>query len=75
MPAVPKHPWPATRADDLVEQLHGKTIKDPFRWLEDEKSPEVQAWMTAQDDFARCRKAHSHGEDKHNRSARNTSWR
>ncbi len=28
---------------------------DPYRWLEDEKSPEVQAWMKLQDDFARAR--------------------
>jgi prolyl oligopeptidase len=57
VPAVPKHPWPVTRADNIVEQLQGKTIKDPFRWLEDENSPEVQAWMTAQDQFARAQLA------------------
>lgn len=28
---------------------------DPFRWLEDEKSPEVQAWMKLQDGFTRAR--------------------
>ncbi len=38
-----------TRADDIVEQLHDKTIRDPYRWLEDENSPEVQQWMTDQD--------------------------
>jgi protease II len=36
---------PSTRRDDLPA--------DPYRWLEDEKSPEVQAWMKAQDTFAR----------------------
>lgn len=46
-------PWPTTRADNIVEQLQGKTVKDPYRWLEDEHSPDVQAWMTAQDDYAR----------------------
>ena len=52
-PPEPQHPWPATRKDDVVETLHGKTIHDPYRWLEDEHSPEVQAWMTAQDTYAR----------------------
>ena len=42
-----------TRTDAIVETLHGKTIRDPYRWLEDEKSPEVQAWMDAQDAHAR----------------------
>ncbi|MDP1829948.1 MAG: prolyl oligopeptidase family serine peptidase [Archangium sp.] len=28
---------------------------DPYRWLEDEKSPEVQAWMKTQDTFTRER--------------------
>jgi prolyl oligopeptidase len=51
--AMPNHPWPQTRKDDIVETLHGKRIADPYRWLEDEKSPEVQAWMTAQDDYTR----------------------
>src|SRR5690242_15956723 len=53
-PSEPDHPWPATRTDDLVETLHGKTIRDPYRWLEDEHSPEVQAWMKAQDAYARA---------------------
>src|SRR3569623_334275 len=64
VPAVPKHPWPATRADDIVEQLQGKTVRDPNRWLEDEKSPEVQAWMTAQDDYARKTLAAYPGRDE-----------
>ena len=46
-------PWPATRSDDTADVLHGVTVRDPYRWLEDESSPEVQAWMKAQDDYAR----------------------
>lgn len=49
----PKRPWPSTRKADTTETLHGKTVKDPYRWLEDEKAPEVQSWMTAQDSYAR----------------------
>ena len=51
--AVPTHPWPATRKLDIVEKIHGKDVADPYRWLEDENSPEVQTWMKAEDDYTR----------------------
>jgi prolyl oligopeptidase len=54
VPMPPKHSWPTTRVDDVTETLHGHKIADPYRWLEDEKASEVQAWMTAQDDHARA---------------------
>ena len=34
--------------------VHGMKLADPYRWLEDERSPEVQQWMKAQDDYARA---------------------
>ena len=45
----------ALYVDDVAPAgvLHGVTVEDPYRWLEDGKSPEVQAWMTAQDTLAR----------------------
>lgn len=53
--AMPTHPiYPATRREDVKEVLHGVELVDSYRWLEDEKSPEVQAWMKAQDDVARA---------------------
>ncbi|MBX5481576.1 MAG: S9 family peptidase [Myxococcaceae bacterium] len=56
-PAAPKKTtlYPETRVEDLVDTVHGKKVRDPYRWLENEKSPEVQAWMKAQDAFARQR--------------------
>jgi prolyl oligopeptidase len=42
-----------TRRDDVVDTLHGTQVPDPYRWLEDVKSPEVKAWMAAEDDAAR----------------------
>ena len=51
---LPKRPWPATRLDVIADVVHGAKLADPYRWLEDEKSAEVQAWMTAQDDYARA---------------------
>jgi prolyl oligopeptidase len=51
---MPKKPWPATRAELVSEVVHGQKLGDPYRWLEAEKSADVQAWMKAQDDYARA---------------------
>src|SRR5919197_5502622 len=40
-------PAPATRADDVVEVLHGVAVHAPYRWLEDGESPAVRGWATA----------------------------
>ncbi len=45
---------PMTRRDDVKDTLHGTVVEDPYRWLEDGKAPEVQAWMTAKDSVARA---------------------
>ncbi len=50
---APGPAYPPTRTTPTSEVLHGVTVRDPYRWLEDEKSPEVQAWMNAEDAFAR----------------------
>lgn len=39
---VPKPP-PAT-VDNFREVIHGVEIIDPYRWLEDQNSPETRAW-------------------------------
>ena len=50
--ASPDQPrYPATRVENVKDVLHGVEVPDPFRWLEDVKSAEVQAWMTAQDEL------------------------
>ena len=61
---APTRPWPATRRDDVVDTLHGVAVPDPYRWLEDEKAADVQAWMTAQDSYARAELAKYPGRDK-----------
>jgi hypothetical protein len=43
---------PPTRKDDVVERIHGVSIADPYRWLEDQNSPETRAWIEAQDHCA-----------------------
>ncbi|MFA7543313.1 MAG: prolyl oligopeptidase family serine peptidase [Candidatus Cloacimonadaceae bacterium] len=37
-----------TPKTELVEELHGHNIADPYRWLEDDKSAETTAWLKEQ---------------------------
>lgn len=39
---------PETAVRPVPETLHGVTITDPYRWLEDQNSPETRAWIGAQ---------------------------
>ena len=39
---------PKARVDDVREDLHGTTVADPYRWLEDQNSPETRAWIDAE---------------------------
>ncbi len=42
---------PPTRRDSTQEVLHGVTIADPYRWLEDQNSPDTRAWINAQNAY------------------------
>jgi prolyl oligopeptidase len=46
-----KHDYPETKKVEVVETLHGVAIQDDYRWLEDNKDPEVLAWDKAQNEF------------------------
>ena len=54
---------PPTRTQLIKDTIFGTPVEDPYRWLENEKSPEVQAWMKAQDDFARAQLTKLPGRD------------
>lgn len=54
-PQANANAYPPTRADALVDTVHGIKVADPYRWLEDEKDPAVQAWMKAEDDYTRAK--------------------
>jgi prolyl oligopeptidase len=43
---------PTTRRDDFHEILHGVALTDPYRWLEDDASPETRAWIDAQNTYS-----------------------
>jgi prolyl oligopeptidase len=47
--------YPLARRDALVETLHGVTVDDPYRWLEDDRSPETGVWTAAQNALTRQR--------------------
>ena len=54
--AIPAVTWcgispPATRTDSVREVLHGTEIIDPYRWLEDQNSPETREWIDAQNQY------------------------
>ena len=40
--------YPPTSGGDEVETLHGESIPDPYRWLEQGDDPRTQAWTASQ---------------------------
>ncbi|HXB99767.1 MAG TPA: hypothetical protein VNU74_05170, partial [Terriglobales bacterium] len=38
-------PPPAAAVKPVTEDIHGTTLTDSYRWLEDSKSPETRAWI------------------------------
>jgi prolyl oligopeptidase len=49
LPDVP----PRAAREEVRDTLHGVTVTDPFRALEDATSPSTQRWLTSFDDFTR----------------------
>ena len=40
--------YPKSREGSVSEKLHGEHIADPYRWLEDDRSPETEDWVKRQ---------------------------
>jgi prolyl oligopeptidase len=40
--------YPATRTVNQVDNYHGTSVADPYRWLEDDTAKDTEAWVTAQ---------------------------
>jgi prolyl oligopeptidase len=40
--------YPETRKEAQVDNYHGAAVADPYRWLEDDHSPEVADWVKAE---------------------------
>ena len=52
------------RQENVVETLHGVEITDPYRWLEDQDSPETREWIAEQDAYTRAVLAQTSGRDR-----------
>ncbi len=40
--------YPEARKSRQVDDYHGTRVPDPYRWLEDDRSPETAAWVKAE---------------------------
>lgn len=49
--------YPQAERVDVVDQLHGIEVPDPYRWLEDVEDPRTRQWAAAQDDLFNDRRA------------------
>lgn len=61
---VEKLTYPTARKADLVEELHGQQVPDPYRWLEEIDSDETKAWVAAQAQLAQGYLSELPGRDR-----------
>jgi len=45
--------YPSAARGDTVDVLHGITVADPYRWLEDEQSDDTQTWVDQENELTR----------------------
>ena len=55
---------PPTPVREVTDDYFGTKVVDPYRWLENQKDPEVIAWMKAQNDRTRAILAAIPGRDQ-----------
>ncbi len=56
--------YPSADRLDVVDQLHGYSVADPYRWLEDPSDARTERWSQAQDELARARLDSLPGRDR-----------
>jgi prolyl oligopeptidase len=44
--------YPNTKKIEVSETIYGETVDDPYRWLEDFTSEEVERWVDTQNNFS-----------------------
>ena len=42
---------PASQSQPVVDTLHGVTVTDPYRWLEDQEAPATRDWIARQNAY------------------------
>jgi prolyl oligopeptidase len=50
-PAYAQWTYPATKTVDVTDTYFGRTYRDSYRWLENLKDPDAQAWFKTQADL------------------------
>ncbi|HKO05320.1 MAG TPA: prolyl oligopeptidase family serine peptidase [Candidatus Acidoferrales bacterium] len=45
---------PETRRDNVTDDYSGVKVADPYRWLEDQNSPETRAWIEKENQYTRA---------------------
>lgn len=55
---------PFSPVEPVTEVLHGVSVTDPYRWLEDQDSPRTRQWIEEQRAFARVCLDHFPGRDR-----------
>src|SRR5258708_4241610 len=53
MPLITDPP-PPTPVEPVTEMLHGVSVTDPYRWLEDQNSPRTRKWVEEQAVYTRA---------------------
>ena len=53
MPELTSTP-PFSSTDSVTEILHGVSVTDPYRWLEDHDSSRTRQWLKEQTHYARA---------------------
>ncbi|MCA0933519.1 prolyl oligopeptidase family serine peptidase [Lutimonas saemankumensis] len=48
--SVPAVKYPITKKGNTIDNYYGKEVQDPYRWLEDDRSTETEAWVKSQND-------------------------
>ena len=46
--SLPKTAYPATTRTNQIDDYHGVSVEDPYRWLEDDNAADTKAWVEAQ---------------------------
>src|SRR5277367_2040597 len=54
---------PVAPVRPVTDTYFGTPVVDPYRWMENLKSPEMQSWMKAQNDYTRNYLNHLPGRD------------
>ena len=45
--------YPASKKTDSINTYFGTNVKDPYQWLEDDRSTETENWVTSQNAFTK----------------------